>query len=334
MHTLSVPCLIMASINFYVGIYYLLFYIKRPQIKEHFPFALLCLSVSFYDMTCVGLYNANALAEGVFWQRLQLDSFAAICIFAIWFSEIFTGRKNDRHVQVIITWFIIFLVASPFISPEYSLSATYPAIKHVHFFNLLQITYYESVVGIVYRIEIISAIITFVYIFYLYVKYYRKTRNGILLLVLVCELTFFLGAANDSMVAMQIYPFIYVSEYPFFLLVVSMAYTLLDRFVNFHKEYEALNVTLEQKVEERTREIMEAQADIKTLAGLIPICSNCKKIRGDKGYWEHLESYIQSHTEAEFSHGICPDCARKLYPEFFPQTGDENKGEKEASPLR
>lgn len=62
--------------------------------------------------------------------------------------------------------------------------------------------------------------------------------------------------------------------------------------------------------------IQEAVASIKVLGGLIPICSNCKKIRDDKGYWEHLEKYIQTHSEAQFSHGICPDCAAKLYPDY------------------
>jgi len=51
----------------------------------------------------------------------------------------------------------------------------------------------------------------------------------------------------------------------------------------------------------------------KSLKGLLPICANCKKIRDDKGYWNQIESYIQEHSEAEFSHGICPECAENLY---------------------
>lgn len=59
-------------------------------------------------------------------------------------------------------------------------------------------------------------------------------------------------------------------------------------------------------------ELEEALARIKTLRGLIPICSNCKKIRDDKGYWKKIETYIQAHSEAEFTHGICPDCAESF----------------------
>ncbi|MHB8809042.1 MAG: two-CW domain-containing protein [Desulfobulbaceae bacterium] len=57
-----------------------------------------------------------------------------------------------------------------------------------------------------------------------------------------------------------------------------------------------------------------ALSEIKTLRGLIPICASCKKIRDDKGVWNQIECYIRDHSEAEFSHGICPECAAKLYP--------------------
>lgn len=75
---------------------------------------------------------------------------------------------------------------------------------------------------------------------------------------------------------------------------------------------------LEERVENRTRELSEALGKVKTLKGLLPICAACKKIRDDRGYWTQIESYLYKHSDAEFSHGICPDCSRKLYPEFFP----------------
>lgn len=62
--------------------------------------------------------------------------------------------------------------------------------------------------------------------------------------------------------------------------------------------------------------LQDALAQVKTLSGLIPICSSCKKIRDDKGYWHQVETYVRDHSEAEFSHSICPDCIRKLYPEI------------------
>jgi hypothetical protein len=55
---------------------------------------------------------------------------------------------------------------------------------------------------------------------------------------------------------------------------------------------------------------------VRKLSGLLPICASCKKIRDDKGYWNQIETYIRDHSEAEFSHGICPECFRKIYPEY------------------
>ncbi|MDY6987701.1 MAG: hypothetical protein SWQ30_06545 [Thermodesulfobacteriota bacterium] len=63
------------------------------------------------------------------------------------------------------------------------------------------------------------------------------------------------------------------------------------------------------------QELQKALSEVKTLRGLIPICAHCKSIRDDKGYWNRIEGYIQDHSDAEFSHGICPECARKLYPD-------------------
>jgi hypothetical protein len=73
---------------------------------------------------------------------------------------------------------------------------------------------------------------------------------------------------------------------------------------------------LEKERERLIGELQGAIAQIRTLSGLLPICSSCKKIRDDKGYWNQIETFIRNHSEAEFSHGICPDCARKLYPDL------------------
>ena len=64
-------------------------------------------------------------------------------------------------------------------------------------------------------------------------------------------------------------------------------------------------------------ELKAARDKVKVLNGLLPICSNCKKIRDDKGYWNRIEAYIHDHSEADFTHAICPICAKKLYPELY-----------------
>ncbi len=83
----------------------------------------------------------------------------------------------------------------------------------------------------------------------------------------------------------------------------------------------------EAEREKLISELRSALARVKMLSGLIPICASCKKIRDDKGYWNQIETYIRDHSEAHFSHGICPECARKEYPEIFAEK-DRRKKEK------
>ena len=64
-------------------------------------------------------------------------------------------------------------------------------------------------------------------------------------------------------------------------------------------------------------ELQKAMSEVKQLSGILPICASCKSIRNDEGYWTQLESYIRDHSEAQFSHGICPECTKKLYPEHY-----------------
>jgi AmiR/NasT family two-component response regulator len=85
-------------------------------------------------------------------------------------------------------------------------------------------------------------------------------------------------------------------------------------------ELRRLNAELQAGNEARERLILELQdalAQLKTLSGLLPICASCKKIRDDDGYWNQLEAYIQDHSEVVFSHGLCPECAKRLYPQIF-----------------
>jgi PAS domain S-box-containing protein len=72
----------------------------------------------------------------------------------------------------------------------------------------------------------------------------------------------------------------------------------------------------EQERENLLHQVREAMANMKTLSGLVPICSSCKKIRDDRGEWTPVEEYVTAHTGAEFTHGLCPDCLRTFYPEY------------------
>jgi len=104
----------------------------------------------------------------------------------------------------------------------------------------------------------------------------------------------------------------------------------IDKFAGFVNTY-AQNPELEllheilSSIWKHNRGLAENIAEIKTLRGMLPICASCKKIRDDKGYWNQIESYLSDHSEILFSHSICPECARKLYPDFFDDKNNKNQ---------
>ncbi len=89
---------------------------------------------------------------------------------------------------------------------------------------------------------------------------------------------------------------------------------------NIGRVWSFRDTTNNRKAEIERKELIDrlqaALAEVKKLSGFLPICSHCKKIRDDQGYWKQIETYIQEHSEAEFSHGICPECLKEHYPGF------------------
>ena len=97
---------------------------------------------------------------------------------------------------------------------------------------------------------------------------------------------------------------------------------LLERTLRF-----AIERHHQKKVrDELIAELTEALGRVKILSGLLPICASCKSVRDDRGYWERVEDYIERHSEAKFSHGICPACLKSDYPEIYEQMSHELEG--------
>ncbi len=109
--------------------------------------------------------------------------------------------------------------------------------------------------------------------------------------------------------------YVEVSAYP-----IKDSTGKIIRFVHISKNISERK-NLEKERERLIKELQDALAEIRTLKGIIPICSCCKNIRNDRGYWQQMEAYISQNSEAKFTHGICPDCAKKLYPDYL----DEQK---------
>lgn len=111
-----------------------------------------------------------------------------------------------------------------------------------------------------------------------------------------------------------------------FVLVTGMAYLSFETQIRYLVTFLLCTIlaytieSLRERFDKESRELIEqlekALSEVKTLEGLLPICANCKKIRDDTGYWNQIEAYFQDHSDARFTHSVCPECVEKLYPEF------------------
>jgi len=101
--------------------------------------------------------------------------------------------------------------------------------------------------------------------------------------------------------------------------VVESHYEMVDKDISREEAFDPLvieNARLYELAKERADKLEKAQKEIKILKGILPICASCKKIRDDEGYWQKIEVYVRDHTEANFSHGYCPECAEKALQEI------------------
>lgn len=112
------------------------------------------------------------------------------------------------------------------------------------------------------------------------------------------------------------------------LAVLAMGALLVIQLVRFNRLGRARELALEQSNDE----LRKALTDVRTLKGLIPICASCKSIRDDQGYWQAVESYITSHSDATFSHAICQNCGPTLYGDLWPGTAEQPVPEQPATP--
>jgi hypothetical protein len=141
-----------------------------------------------------------------------------------------------------------------------------------------------------------------------------KKTHDLVIIVVVGIITFILSAYYD--VLESIVDFAHQHEYwqldEFITVMIVLVFVLTFYSIMRSRRLVALNRAIERKNEV----LSKAFGEIKQLKGILPICASCKKIRDDKGYWHQVEMYVSTHTNAEFSHGLCPECIRNLYPDL------------------
>lgn len=119
----------------------------------------------------------------------------------------------------------------------------------------------------------------------------------------------------------------HIHDYLFVFVILAFALGIfsLRRWIELGREITERK-RVEQERERLIADLQRALADVKHLSGLLPICAGCKKIRDDRGYWSQVESYIAERSEARFTHGLCPVCTKKFFPDLTPEDLDTDMG--------
>jgi hypothetical protein len=154
------------------------------------------------------------------------------------------------------------------------------------------------------------------------IKIKRKLLLDIILIFILIIIVYIYASAHD--ILEQIVDFSTQHENleidEFLTVSIFLVFALLIFSFRRWLEIRDINDTLFDK----NKDLEKALSEIKRLRGILPICAECKRIRDDAGYWHQVELYVREHTEAEFSHSICPDCIRKLYPEFIKEKNNKD----------
>ena len=133
---------------------------------------------------------------------------------------------------------------------------------------------------------------------------------------LVMLLSHFMAIHNDPEAVPIIEGFtsVILKSFSFDMLPWSLSFTFFNGVIGlYYGTIKQANLAKEQLI----TDLQNALSEVKKLSGMLPICSSCKKIRDDEGYWQQIEEYIRDHSEADFTHGICNECVKELYPEHY-----------------
>jgi hypothetical protein len=303
MTVISIPVLIMAGITLYVGIFYLMIWLRMRQEIGDFYFFGLCAAVAAYDVFSALLYNSRNFEASIWWQRGQFCTIACIVLWLMLFASRFLHEKITARLWVLFGLFAAFIFVSWIDSPLF-LHQSARAPKTVTL-GSLTFRYLEMKPGplliVLFLMIFAGILISYGY----FLGSYRKRHEHRSAFIQAGLTVFFIATVNDMLISAGVIRFIYLLEYSFLAVILVMDFLMQRNY---------LTLVNEEKM--HARELEASLAKIKTLKGLLPVCTACDKIQNDEGHWQPFEEFVAQHSEADFSRSICPDCARKLYPEL------------------
>lgn len=273
---------------------------RSTRMRQHLRLKRFGMAAGTYLVVILALLLTTRMGFGhLTHMQWLLIVGSAILVNGVFFTLCLTG-VNLRYADPSLTWAQIFISALWGVTPTYSLAEMRPILLMFYIpafsFGMLRLNRRQY-------LALVACVL------------------GILAAILVIQYT---QAPGTFRIKYELFVFaifgIVLTWFAFFGGFISK---LKLRLKEQHDTLQKINNEMHHEMEERIQmqidkdqlifELKDALSKVKTLSGLLPICAACKKIRDDKGYWNQIESYIRGHSEAEFSHSICPECARKVY---------------------
>jgi PAS domain S-box-containing protein len=221
----------MAVVTFYVGIYHLFLYFRRHRThNEDLPFSLTCFTMGFYDMMCVGAYNASSVESGFVWQRSQVACLLLVGATYSWFAMEYLSVKAVKVRNFLLFFFSISAILEYSFDIPFFWHSSQPAIKILPLFLNLKMVYYEIVPGPFTDFLGLAGFLVFVFVYVLYFRQDRASRRKSVNLF-ISNTVFCAGMVNDALVQDQVYKSLYVVEYAYLAIVLLMAYSLSNTVV-------------------------------------------------------------------------------------------------------
>lgn len=332
---------IFAGICFYAGITHLIIGLgSEPRKLVHLIFAVMTLLYSMYSVNLFMLYAA--IRAGSVDQFVSADKWGLVAYYLsfatlYFFIAEYTKIRHRLVVLPIVAMYIIialtnFILPYTWVYTDIELSNTSGPVWTLSFW---------------YKCEgILTALLLIFYSIFCIVQQYRRGERSSAKFLAIAILFFVLTYIWDTfLVEYNLVPLILLLQYGYVFFIVIMSLRLSNQVVKTEKELNEHKDQLEQLVEKRTldlkasneqlqqeivtrkqieeeketliKELQKSLDEIKTLRGILPLCSFCKKIRDDKGYWEQVDVYISKYSEADISHSLCPECMKNHYPEYL-----------------
>ncbi len=245
----SLPALVLGGVTTYVGLHYLLIYLRRRQVRHHLTFSLTCLAVALYDFHCFGLYNAASPAEGVRWLYGQVLMLGFISVTWVWFVSDYL-QLGRRRVVIGLGVYVLLLAPLLVLDRHFGLGwcwqADVPAVKTVELFGSEWITYQEVAPGPILILHGGLGFVVHIYVLWQTIRCYRSPRRPLVRPLLIGMAIFFPGLTNDIVVGIGLYTFPYLIEYAYMPLVAVMAFRLSTELAQAGDVRDALRTTQAQ----------------------------------------------------------------------------------------